>query len=46
MKQIKRPELPGAHRLTAMEMNNLHFRTLDNHSVLPQRQTSPPDPTP
>lgn len=34
MKHIPIPKLPGARRLTPMEMNNLHFRTLDNHTPL------------
>lgn len=38
MKQIKRPALPDARRLTPMEMNNLHFRQSDGHTpITPKR---------
>ena len=38
MKQIKRPVLPEARRLTPMEMNNLHFRPADGHTPIPQKR--------
>lgn len=34
IKIIPHPVLTGARRLTPMEMNNLHFRTLDNHTPI------------
>lgn len=32
IRKIKRPDLPDARTLTPMEMNNLHFREVDNHT--------------
>ncbi|MCX4265042.1 MAG: hypothetical protein OSJ37_10070 [Muribaculaceae bacterium] len=34
IKIIPHPVLTGARRLTPLEMNNLHFRTLDNHTPI------------
>ncbi len=37
MKTIPKINIPGAKRLTPIEMNNLHFKKADLHSPLPQK---------
>lgn len=34
IKIIRMPSIAGARKLTPMEMNNLHFRTVDGHTPI------------
>ena len=36
IRHIPHPNLPGAKRLTPLEMNNLHFASLDTHTPVPK----------
>lgn len=37
IKRMPFPEIPDARALTPMEMNNLHFKTLDSHTPIPPK---------
>lgn len=37
VRQIPRPQLPDARRLSPMEMNNLHFRRHNKHTPVPPK---------
>ena len=34
IKIIKHPDIPGARKLTPLEMNNLHFKSVGTHSPI------------
>ena len=38
MKEIPKVNVPGAKRLTPMEMNNLHFKASDSHTPIPSKK--------